>query len=63
LHICPPTESLLRQIRECSGEEVSLEELMIEILMEENYLRRYEPIQLQNESVLFTEADLWLSGG
>lgn len=34
---------------------------MVEILMEENYLRRYEPIEIRDIAVLPTETDLWLT--
>jgi hypothetical protein len=32
---------------------------MIEILIEENYLKRYEDIRLTDISILPTEIDLW----
>jgi hypothetical protein len=32
---------------------------MIEVLIEENYLKRYEDIKLTEVSLLPTEADLW----
>ena len=32
---------------------------MIEVLIEENYLKRYEDLKLTEISILPTEADLW----
>jgi hypothetical protein len=39
--------------------KITLEDLMIEVLIEENYLKRYEDIKLTEISLLPTEADLW----
>ena len=39
--------------------KITLEDLMIEVLIEENYLKRYEDINLTEISLLPTEGDLW----
>ena len=39
-------------------QKVTLEELMIEVLIEENYLRRYQQIRLSEISLMPTEADI-----
>jgi hypothetical protein len=52
-----PTEEELRQVR-VFEQKVTLEELMIEVLIEENYLRRYQQIRLSEISLMPTEADI-----
>lgn len=41
LHIPVPNEGTLRALR-VANETLTLEDLMIEVLLEENHLRRYE---------------------
>lgn len=38
---------------------MNLEDLMIEVLIEENHLKRYEGIHLGDVAVMPTESDLW----
>lgn len=56
-----PDEEELRQARKChpSKEDYTLEELMIEVLLEENHLKRYEDIRIADIALLPTETDVW----
>lgn len=63
-HLNVPSELELRYIRAASqNPDLSLEELMCEVLIEENHLKRYEDIKLSDISLLPNEEDLWPQGG
>ena len=57
-HVNSPDEDELRQVKRVRP-EVSLEDLMIEVLLEENHLKRYEDLQLSEVALMPTESDLW----
>ena len=57
-HLNVPGEDELRQVRQFI-EGMNLEDLMIEVLIEENHLKRYEDIRLGDVAVMPTESDLW----
>lgn len=39
---------------------MNLEDLMIEVLIEENHLKRYEDIHLVDVAIMPTDSDLWI---
>lgn len=58
-HANMPNEEELRNVRVISGGDMTLEEYMVEILIEENYLKRYEDIKISDVPIMPTEEDLW----
>ncbi len=58
-HINIPDEEELRNVRAGAEKQVTLEEYMVEILIEENHLKRYEAIKTSDVSIVPTEEDLW----
>jgi len=53
-----PGEDILRSLRQFKN-DLSLEELMIEVLIEENYFKRYTPNSLASVSIMPTSEDMW----
>jgi hypothetical protein len=53
-----PGEEVLRSLRAFKP-ELALEDLMIEVLIEENYLKRYTPTILAQVALMPTNEDMW----
>ena len=57
-HYNVPGEVVLRSLRAFKP-DLALEDLMIEVLIEENYLKRYTPTILAQVALMPTNEDMW----